>query len=177
MTDLYEYGRALFLVTEERGASDAALKDLKTVLAALSSEPEYPSLLDTPALSKDKRVGLIDEAFSGIDESVKSLLMILCEKRAVYAFKQVFDAFSKEYDLSRGIIRVEAITAVPLSEEQKATLTHRLKAKLGGTIVLSGTVDPSILGGIKLRYSGKQLDGSVKTRLDSFAEALRTTVI
>ena len=30
---------------------------------------------------------------------------------------------------------------------------------------------------MKLRYSGVQLDGSVKTRLDKFEDALKNTVI
>ena len=45
------------------------------------------------------------------------------------------------------------------------------------TIILTNTVDPSILGGVKLRYLGVQLDGSVKTRLDKFEDALKNTVI
>ena len=177
MTDLYEYGRALFLVTEECGKSDEALSDLKTVREALKLSPEYPALLDTPALSKEKRVSLIDEAFSGIEENLKNLMMLLAEKRLVFGFDKVVDAFSKEYDNSRGIIRVEAVTAVLMTEKQRAALTAALTAKLSGRIILTNTVDPSTLGGVKLRYSGKQLDGTVKTRLDGFAETLKTTVL
>ena len=43
----------------------------------------------------------------------------------------------------------------------------------GKKIILKNTVKPEILGGVMLRYSGIQLDGSVKARLDGFAKSLK----
>ena len=61
------------------------------------------------------------------------------------------------------------------------TQLDAMKAKLakitGKHIIIKNTVDPTILGGVKIRYSGIQLDGSVKTRLDKFEEGLKNTVI
>ena len=86
-------------------------------------------------------------------------------------------AFCEDYDRTRGIERVEAVTAIAMSEEQLAAMKAKLEKITGKTIVIKSTVDPSILGGVKLRYMGVQLDGSVKTKLDSFSEALSNTVI
>ena len=89
----------------------------------------------------------------------------------------MFDTYEELYDSARGIERVEAITAVALTEAQLTALTKRLNAMTGKRAVIKNTVDPTILGGVKLRYQGKQLDGSVKTRLDKFEAALKSTVI
>ena len=43
----------------------------------------------------------------------------------------------------------------------------------GKKIILKNTVKPEILGGVMLRYSGIQLDGSVKSRLDAFERSLK----
>ena len=53
----------------------------------------------------------------------------------------------------------------------------KLSAMTGKKIILKNTISPEILGGVKLRYSGIQLDGSVKTRLDKFEASLKNTVI
>ena len=74
-------------------------------------------------------------------------------------------------------MRVDAITAVPLTAAQSDKLAAKLSRTLSKTVIVKNTVDPSILGGMKLRYSGVQLDGSVKTRLDKFEDALKSTVI
>ncbi len=177
MTGVYEYGKALFLITEEDSASDKVLADVKTADSLFKAHPDYVKLLDSPAVSKDERVGLVDKAFSGLDERLLNLIKILTEKRMIRYFDKVAQAYYELYDESRGILRVEAVTAIPLTKEQSAAITKKLSLSLGKTVVLSNTVDKSILGGVKLRYSDVQLDGSVKTRLDKFEEALKQTVI
>ena len=177
MTDAKEYGKALFLITEEDGLSDKIISDVKAAECVLKSNPDYVKLLDSPALSKSERVELADKAFSGLDERLSNLLKILTEKRALYLFGEVAKAYYALYDESRGILRVEAVTAIPLSEKQAKSIKDNLTYSLKKKIVLSNTVDPTILGGVKLRYMDVQLDGSVKTRLDKFEDALKHTVI
>jgi F-type H+-transporting ATPase subunit delta len=177
MTDANEYGKALFLITEEDGVSDKILSDVHTADSVLRSNPDYIKLLDSPAMSKEERVELVGKAFSGIDERLSNLLKILTEKRAMHLFCKIAKMYYELYDESRGILRVEAITTIPLSEKQAEAIKNKLSVSLGKTVVLSNTVDKSILGGVKLRYSGVQLDGSVRTRLDKFEDALKQTVI
>ena len=47
----------------------------------------------------------------------------------------------------------------------------------GKQVVLVNQVDPSVLGGIAVRYSGKQLDGTLRRRLDELEAGLKNTVI
>lgn len=177
MTEANEYGKALFLITEEDGQSDKILADVRTAESILSGNPEYVKLLSSPAVPKSERIELVDKAFSCLDVSLCNLIKILVEKHAIHLFDKVAKAYYGLYDESRGILRVEAITAVALTEGQSAAMTEKLSKSLGKTVVLKNTVDRSILGGVKLRYSGVQLDGSVRTRLDKFEEALKNTVI
>ncbi len=177
MTDAREYGKALFLVTEEAGTTERTVREVGIARAVLAQNPEYTKLLDTPSLPAEEKVGLIDRAFAGLDVQLVNLLKLLCEKHLSYLGIKALDAYLAFYDESRGIERVEAITAVPLTESQRAALAARLEARCGKTVIIKNTVDAGILGGVKLRYSGIQLDGSVKTRLDSFEKSLKTLVI
>ena len=177
MTDAKEFGRALFLITEEDSKSDNVLADVRAAECVFQANPDYIKLLDSPALSKEERVGLVDRAFSSVDKMLLNLIKILTERRQVHLFGKIADHYCGLYDLSRGIERVEVITARPLTDKQKAALIEKLGKTLSKTIILTNTVDPSILGGVKLRYLGVQLDGSVKTRLDKFEDALKNTVI
>ena len=177
MTGAQEYGKALFLITEEDGVSDKILSDIKIAESVFKANPEYVKLLNFPAITKEERVELVDKAFAGVDERLVNLIKILTEKRMIHLFDKVCEAYYGLYDESRGIVRVVAVTAIPLTAEQNAAMTKKLAASLGKTVVLTNSVDRSILGGVKLRYNDVQLDGSVKTRLDKFEEALKHTVI
>ena len=69
------------------------------------------------------------------------------------------------------------ISAVPLTEDQLTRLTAKLEGITGKQIIINNIHDPSLLGGMKLRYMGVQLDGSVKTKLDSFEKSISERVI
>ncbi len=177
MTEANEYGKALFMITEEESLSDKMLTDVRTAESIFKDNPDYIKLLSSPAIPKSERIELVDKAFSCLDINLCNLIKILVEKHAIHLFGKVAREYYGLYDESRGILRVEAITAVALTNEQHERMTEKLSKSLNKTVVLTNTVNRSILGGVTLRYSGVQIDGSVKTRLDKFEEALKNTVI
>ena len=155
----------------------AILSDLKQVCEVLKGAPDYVSLLDSPALARAEKEKLIDEAFASIDKDLCSFIKILCTKHALYLFSRIADAYEALCDEAMGIIRAEAITAVALSEAQREKLKSRLEKQTKKTVILTNTVDPSVLGGVKLRYMGKQWDGSLKNRLDAIGQSLQSTAL
>lgn len=177
MINVQEYARALFMLTEELGTTDTVLVDSEIVDAVLAENPSLVKLLDTPALTGAEKHAVIDAAFSTLDVSLCNLIRILADKRGVYLLARVLRAYRALCDEARGIERVEAITALPLTDAQLARLKEKLEARTGKVIIITNTQDPSIIGGIKLRYMGVQLDGSLKTRLDGFERALKETII
>ena len=177
MTEVYEYARALFMLSEEEHTTEKVYQDICIVRDAFIENPGYASLLDTPAISKADRVALIDEAFSALDTSLVNLIKILAERRLSYTLVRLADDYSALYDEAHDVLRAEAVSAVALTDEQKARLTKKLSSLTGKTVILKTSTDKSLLGGVKLRYSGIQLDGSVKTRLDKFESALKETVV
>ena len=153
------------------------LSDLEEVCEAVKGSPDYISLLDSPALSGEQKDALIDEAFASVDEDLRSFLKILCKKHALYMLSRTADAFRVLCDEAMGIIRAEAITAVALSDAQKGKLTEKLEQQTKKTVILENTVDASVLGGVKLRFMGKQLDASLKSRLDAIGSTLQSTAL
>ena len=177
MINAIEYGRALFLLTEEVGTTDRVREDVTVLRSAVKENPDVIKLLDTPAVSKEERLAVIDKIMAGLDGHLTNLVKMLAEKREAHSLVKVLDAYLAVYDEARGIERVEVISAVALSPEQSERLRGRLERKTGKTIIIVNTVDKSVLGGIKLRYMGIQLDGTLKTRLDTFERALTETVV
>ena len=177
MTAHKEYGRALFLLCEETATTESVREDISTVCEVFAENPKYLKLLDTPVIPRDEKLSLIDEAFDSVDENLKNLLKILTERHLVYSFPLIAREYNALYDESRGIERVEAITAIPMTSEQTERLKARLEGMTGKHIIIKNTVSPEILGGVTLRYSGRQIDGSVKTRLDKFEKSLKNTVV
>ena len=74
-------------------------------------------------------------------------------------------------------MEVRAITAVPLKDTLAQALRTKLETALGKTVELTCKVDPACMGGVLLELPGRQLDGTVKHRLDSLAAALKTAAV
>ena len=177
MIDVREYARALFLITEEDGITDGAFSELKLVAKLIEKEPAYVTLLDTPAVSKAEKLALIDEAFGSLNKNLLNFIKILSERHSVYALPKILAEYSALYDEARGIVRVDAVTALELTATQCESLKNKLEGMLSGQVVINNIVDPSVLGGMKLRYSGVQIDGTVKARIDGFAARLKDLVV
>ena len=61
--------------------------------------------------------------------------------------------------------------------QQAAKLSNKLAAITGKTIELQNRVDPGCLGGVRLDYDGKRVDGTVASRLDAVRSLLKNTVL
>ena len=177
MTVKSEYGRALFLLAKEIGAVEKIKSDLTAAVGAISSSPEYVKMLDTPAIAREEKLKLAGEAFSTLDECVVNLIKILSEKHSVKTLPDVYKTYVALYNEDMGIEEVEAVTATPMTKSQLLRMKEKLEGITGKTVIIKNTVDKNILGGVKLRYEGKQIDASVRTRLDGFAETLKNIVI
>ncbi len=177
MAAINEYGKALFLLSEELSDTEEVLADIRTAEEAFKASPEYVKLLDTPAVAKAEKLALIDEAFSTLNENLVNLIKILCEKHSVREFSDIARTYSALYDESRGILHVEAVTATPMTSAQTEKMAKKLHDMTNKTVIIKNTVSPDIIGGVKVRYEGKQLDGSIKTRLENFEKNLKSLVI
>lgn len=171
------YADALFMLSEELGETETLKLDFLTVCDSIDQSPEFLKLLDTPSIPREDRIDLVEKAFGTLNRNLVNLIKILCERRLTYLIHKIKDAYMVSYDISRNIERVEAITFVPLNENQIVKLQRKLENLTGKQIIVKNTIDPSILGGMKLRYMGVQIDGSIQTKLDSFEKSLKDLVI
>ena len=60
-----------------------------------------------------------------------------------------------------------------LNDDQIAQLAGKLKAREGKTVKIKANVDPGILGGLVVRIGSRQIDSSIRTRLNSLANAMK----
>ena len=177
MINANEYGKAFFMLAEEEKITEEILEQLLGVEDILAKNPEYCKVLDTPAISTNEKPKLIDAAFSGCHKYVSNFLKMLCEKRAISQFSECVKAYRESYDDSRNIMRATAITARKMTERQVEALSAKLAGITGKNVIVENLVDEKLIGGVTLRYGGKQLDGSVRSRLDELGKRLSQTIV
>ena len=81
-------------------------------------------------------------------------------------------AISVSYTHLHNILEVTAVSAIALTAPSREKLLAKLQKMTGKNIVLTETVDPAVLGGLRLDMDGTRLDGTVQRHL----ERLRTEI-
>ena len=172
------YAQALYSLARDEGLDESILEQLKVLDQSFAQEPDFLKLLSAPNLTKEERCEIIDRCFlDRVHEYVRSFLKILMEKGYIRRFPDCVEAYRQFYNEDHGILRVNAVTAVALTEEQNGKLCAKLAQITGKTIDLINRVDPSCIGGVRLDYDGKRLDDTVSHRLDAVRSLLKNTVL
>ena len=172
------YAQALYSLAKEENASGQILEQMDILSESFSQEPDFIKLLAAPNISKEERCRILDDSFRGrVHPFVLNFLKLLTEKGYIRHFHDCCRSYREQYNEDNGIICVRVITAVALTEIQKARLTEKLQTITGKTIHLKTRVDPTVLGGVRLDSASKQVDGTVQNRLDSVRRMLKNTVL
>ena len=172
------YAHALYDLAAEEYLTGEILGQLQALDASFSEEPAFLRLLSAPNVPKQERCNVVDKSFRGkIHPYVLNFLKLLTERGYARHFSDCRRAYEEQYNLDHGIVPVCAVTAVPLQPDQSARITQKLQTITGKTVKLCNRVDPACLGGVRLTYKDRQVDGTVRSRLDAVGKLLKNTVL
>lgn len=172
------YGDALYELAKDEQLSEEILGEFTQVCGMFTDNPDYIRLLAEPSVPKKERCAVLDEAFAGrLQPYLLNFLKLLCERGMIRNTAECLRRYRMRYNEDNGILEATAISAVPLQEAQKQRLTEKLQAITGKRIDLQVRTDASVLGGIRLQMDGKELDGTLRGRLEGLRRTLSDTVL
>lgn len=172
------YGQALYSLAQEEFLSECVLEQLQILDQAFIEEPGFLRLLSAPNIPVAERCDILDRCFRGkVTSYVLNMLKLMTEKSAIMAFHDSVKAYTQLYYEDHNIMPVTAVTAIALNPDQINRLTQKLSEITGKNALLHNRVDASCLGGVRLHYDGKCVDGSVANRLDMIRKQLKNTVL
>lgn len=173
------YASALFDLASEAGPKSgnvtAVEADLDTLAEALRASPELAALTRNPQVSREelgRALASIGDHL-GLSELTRKFLGVLAQNRRAAELPAVIRAFHAIASAQRGEVNAEVVSAHPLTDSQFATLEQKLRAREGRTVKLKSRVDPDLLGGIVVTVGSKRIDGSIRSRLNSLAQAMK----
>ena len=166
------YAEAFYEAALERWI--AALDAASGVLARDSS------LLDRAQVGQvefSARRSLLDGMVpADTDPPVRNLLYSLAQRGDLGMLPDITLALRvRMAQTAEAAIRVEIVSALPLTEAEQALLTEKLIAAYGSGLEFQYRIDSAILGGLIIRVGDKLIDGSVASRLAAMKQALGVT--
>jgi len=70
--------------------------------------------------------------------------------------------------------QVKVTTAVELTKSELEAIHKKIAKKVNDEISIDATVDPDVVGGIRIRVGSHQLDGTIAAKLDQLKQQLLT---
>lgn len=172
------YGGSLYELAAEEKLSDAYMEEMLQIKELFRENPEYIKLLSEPSIKTEERLKLIEDAFGNSAERyLVSFLKILCERHLLNEYEGCVEMFKQRYNEDHNIVEAVVTSAVKLNDAQLNALKVKLASVSGRTVTLTEKIDPGVLAGIKVELNGKQLDGTVKGRIDGISKKLNETIM
>ena len=141
---------------------DSLLNDIFTVV------PKFEQILASAVFSHDEKESLLERTLaSQASRTFLQFLKVLSRHGRLDILRAVNRQVHAINDRHKGRIPVTITTATPMQEDAYASLSNRLREKLGGEPIINGVVDPNVVGGIVVRVGDTIYDASIATQLSN----------
>src|SRR4051812_47440709 len=169
------YATALFQLARDERQLEAIGASLDALKQALRDSPELAELTTSPLVGRDEALKAVKavSASAGLDPITANFLGVLAQNRRLSQLGAVIRFFTLLAAAHRGETTAEVVSARPLGDDQLAALRQNLKTRLGRDVAIDLTVDPAILGGLVVKIGSRQIDGSIRTKLNTLASAMK----
>lgn len=160
------YAKSLLDIAKEQNKVEEVYRDVKLFYQTAKANHELQSILGNPIVSLNDKKKILQGIFTGkVDDVVLSFFDLVVGKgRGGYLYATA-KQFGELYNLLKGIVKAEIVSATELSEENKKTIIANLEKELGKQVVLNTKVDADLIGGFVLTVGDKQFDASISRQL------------
>lgn len=162
------YAKAYIELALSRDQLEQAVEGAKAAAGFFDASPEARQVLVSPLIpASDKAEALSRALGQGIPVQAQEFVRFVIDKGRAEFLPEILHQVGVLYEGIRGIRHAEAVSAVEMTPGQIEELSVRLKALTGAEqIVLHARVDPSLLGGVRVKVGDVVWDGSLSGRLE-----------
>jgi F-type H+-transporting ATPase subunit delta len=169
------YAQALFDLAKDSDLIAVIEADLKSLKAMMAESADLRRFLPSQIFKSDvKGRVLLALADAGEFNAItKKFLGFLSQNQRVAALPSIITSFEQLSAAHRGVVTADVVTAVKMTAAQTKAVAAALQKALGKAPEIETRIDPSILGGIKVRVGSRLFDASLRSKLDSLKFALK----
>jgi len=169
------YATALFELALEGKAVDQVQSDLKAFDGLVATSPDLTRLVRSPVFSAGEQAkalaAVLDQA--GIKGVAANFLRVVASNRRLFAVREMIRGFNARAAQHKGEVTAQVTVAEPLNDARMNEIRDALKQVTGKDVQVDVEVDPSIIGGLKVKLGSRMIDASLRTKLNSIKLAMK----
>ena len=168
------YATAIFQLATDAKVADAVGRDLHTFVATLAADADVNKFFRSPVIDRKEKSAVISEAFGSMNELALHTILLLIQKRREALAPEIVAQWDRLERLARGAQTLQVTSARPLAGADLDALVSKLTQTYKTPLDVTQTVDPELIGGVRLTLGDKRIDGTIAGRLDDLARMLST---
>lgn len=143
--------------------------------AAIAEDKRVKLLIGNPVISA-KQLGeiFLEIGRSKFNVEASNLMMLLTENKRVLVLPQISQLFEHLKAQHEGVLEAKIVSAFEIENKQLKKLVEDLEQKFKRKIEARVSVDPELIGGIKVEIGDEILDASIRGKLEAMAVALKS---
>lgn len=168
------YAEAVFKSAQVK-QTVAAWSEMLHTAAAVAKEKQVIELIGNPRVSA-KQLAEIFLAIckNKLNEEGRNLIMLMAENDRLNVLPQVSELFEQLKSQYEGVLDAKIVSAFELNNSQLKSLIASLERKFKHKINAKVSVDPELIGGVKVEIGDEILDNSVRGKLEAMTVALKS---
>ena len=166
------YAVAAYKLGKEKKAL-AKWSEMLGFATQVANDPQMMAYIQDPkVVSSELEAAFLKVCGDKLNEHGQNLIKTLVEYGRLSILPAITNAFEELKAQDEGTLDAQIIAAAKPSAAETKDLVKRLEAKFGKKIEASVSVDPEIIGGIKIIVGDTVIDASVKGQLQNLAYTL-----
>ena len=167
------YAESLFDLAKEENKVTQYLDDIKLVGEVLDSDPQIVQFFNHVLIENDKKIQLLDQSFKGnVDQYVLNFLKLLVQSRRIRYIDDIVKSYIHLSNQYLGIEEGMIYTPYELTDQQIQDIEKAISQKENKKVTLKVSIDPSLLGGIKVQIANRIYDGTIKNKVEMLKKEL-----
>lgn len=168
------YAEAVYRIAVQGGALDKWSQMLEFAATAVA-DPQMQAVIGNPRLTAEQQRNVfLAVCEKSIDESGANMVRLLLENGRLTLLPVIREQFEQLRALHGGIMETEIVSAYPLNDAEKEDLVRRLESKYKRKVEATVTLDPELIGGIRIVAGDVVIDASVRGQLQNMAFTLKS---
>ena len=169
------YAQALISAAEKEQATDQVLGELGTIVDdVLVEHSNLSTVFGSPRVDQAEKCKILDRLFGDkIHSTLLRFLKVASSRGRLGYLREIHHAATALRDEMLDRVVAEVRTAQPLSDELRRTVEEQISRSIGMSVALREVVDPSLIGGLVVRYGDTVIDSSVASKLNALSNSAR----
>ena len=166
------YAEALFRAAKESG-NLAKWSGQVALLGQVAANPEAREAIGDPNVAAPQLVDLFRSACgTAVDSELSNFIQLLSKNDRLALLPEIGALYESYKQAEEGIKQAMIVSAFPIDASQVNALVPQLETVFKSKLEASVSVDPELIGGIKVIVGDQMLDASVRGKLNAMATAL-----